>query len=250
MRNSLAAGAAPASQLSLACRAGCQASPARVYAATRRRAATRSATGQTGFAPGAAEGGRPGPAASHLPRRDQLRPRRRHHLGQERQPGRRSAAVGLRRVRGQQAPEDRHVQADQARRRHGGRDQGSAEGNSQRLRRGIGGGARRRASVRDFSRRLPRSPRREHGGARTAGALHRYANRSVRHGRRDVSAGIDRIGPHDAESFGGVARTPAVPRPQVSSTSRRTSSKSNTRTTRRRRSNACATRCRSRRSRR
>ena len=60
-----------------------------------------------------------------------------------------------------------------------------------------------------------RSPRREHGGTRTAGAVHRHANRSVRHDRRDVSAGIDRIGSHDAESFGRLPRTPAVPRPQV-----------------------------------
>ncbi len=180
-----------------------------------RRSSNPPATGQTAAAAGAAEGRRPRPAAARLPRRHQLRPRRRHHLGQDRQPGRRSAGVGLRRLRGRQAAEDRHLQADQARRRHRGRDQGAAEGNPQRLRRGIGGGARRRAAVRDFPRRLPRAPRHQHGGARTAGAVHRDAARAVRHGRRDVSARVDGIGPHDAQSLGGVARPAAVPRPQV-----------------------------------
>ena len=142
----------------------------------------------------------------------------------------------LRRRRGRQAAEDRHVQADQARRRHGRRDQGAAEGNPHRLRRGIGGGARRRASVRDFSRRLPRAPRREHGGARTAGAVHRDAARAVRHGRRDVSARVDRLGPDDAQSLGGRRADSSSSSAASTSTSRRTSSRSSTRTTRPRRS--------------
>ena len=45
--------------------------------------------------------------------------------------------------------------------------------------------------------------------------VHRHPDRAVRHDRRDVSARGDRIGPHDPQSLGGLARAAAVPRAQV-----------------------------------
>ena len=133
---------------------------------------------QTGFSAAAQQpqGGRdPATAASHLPRRDQLRPRRRHHLGQERQPGRRSAGR-----RTSTCSEDNKPQkidtfklikldggtADA----HQGAGRRKSATTSTRSRKAARDDV---ASVRDFPRRLPRPPRREHGGARTAGALRR-----------------------------------------------------------------------------
>ena len=80
--------------------------------------------------------------------------------------------------------------------------------------------------------------------------VHRDAARAVGHDRRDVSARVDRVGPHDAQPFGGRRAACSSSSAASTNTSRRTSSKSTTRTIRPKRSSASATRCRCRRSRR
>ena len=95
------------------------------------------------------------------------------------------------------------------------RDERAGRADPHRLRRGIGGGARRRPAVRDFPRRLSRAPRREHVRPQSAHAVHRNAARAVGHDRRDVSARIDCVGPDDAQPRRRRPRPPAVPGPQV-----------------------------------
>ena len=122
----------------------------------------------------------------------------------------------LRGHRGRQAAEDRDVQAGRARRRPDAEStRRSAARNPDRLRRGDGGGARRRAAVRDLPRRLPRAARRQPGGPQAADRP--FIENSS--GRPTWSASCIRssrpLGADDAQPRGGDARAAAVPRPQV-----------------------------------
>ena len=87
-------------------------------------------------------------------------------------PVERSEAGGLRSHRGREAAVGPDVQADQRQRGHRPR-QRSAARSAQRHRRADGGGARRCAAVRDFSRRLPRAAREQHARARGDRAVRR-----------------------------------------------------------------------------
>ena len=104
-------------------------------------------------------------AAACLPHRHQLRPRRRDHLGQGRQPDRGPLAGRLRRDGRRQAAENRNLQAGQARRRTRRRDQGrrharSAPTTTKRWkRRATTCGCSRSSSTTTTCARAPASPR-------------------------------------------------------------------------------------------
>ena len=163
----------------------------------------------------------PGARAADLPHRHQLRSRRRHRHRQQGQAGRRSEAGGLRGVRGQQAADDRDLQA------------GAASTGSRRP------GRERRAQIRtdydeeteaqrddvrhlrDLARRLSRAPRREHGGARAARPLHPQparADGSDRHhvsahaGRRRCAFTRNHEGGHRARSSSSTAASSTIGR--------------------------------------
>ncbi len=170
---------------------------------------------------------------SGLPHRHQLRSRRRHR---QRSPGQscpRSAAGRLRSDRGREAAVDPDVQADQRERGHR-RRQRSAARSPQPHRGTDGGGARRRAAVRDFPRRLPRAAREQHARARDARAVCREPVQRERSRGHHVPVVVDQRRAAVAEPQ-GRSPAPFESSPGGSTTTRRAMrSKSGTCTTCRR----------------
>ncbi len=139
---------------------------------------------------------------------------------------------------------------DPARWRPDARSRRPAASDSHGLRRRVGGGPRRRAAVRGVPRRLSCARRQQPGRPRADRAIHRDAARPLRHGGLDVSAPAGGGGTILAESQRDPEGHPGLSRPQIRLHASERVTRSGTRTTRPRSSNASATRCRCRRSRR